>query len=381
MTSSPRPEIAAPTVAPLAPAPRLLLGPGPSSAHPRVLEAMATPLLGYLDPEFLKILDETQALLRYAFQTDNEWTLAVSGTGMAGMEALLANLLEPGERLLVCAAGYFGNRLAEVAQRHGIDAARIEAPWGEVFSPEAIDAALQARPAKAVAIVHAETSTGALQPLEGLAEVVHRHGALLLADCVTSLGGVPFRLDDWGVDATYSGTQKCLGCPPGLAPVSLSPRARAAVLARRTPVSAWYFDLGLLMKYWGPERVYHHTISGSLVYALREGLRLVAEEGLEARWARHAANAEALCQGLAELDLVPFVAPPHRLPTLITVRVPAGVDEAKVRVRLRDGHGIEIGAGLGPLKGQVWRIGLMGYSSQAENVQRLLGALRDALAA
>jgi alanine-glyoxylate transaminase/serine-glyoxylate transaminase/serine-pyruvate transaminase len=349
--------------------------------HPRVLRAMSTPLLGYLDPEFLPMLDETQALLRYTFQTENALTLPVSGTGMAGMEALLANLLAPGERLLVCAAGFFGNRLEEIGRRHGADVAKVEKAWGEVFGPEEVEAALRQHPAKVVALVHAETSTGALQPLEGLGEIAHRHGALLLVDAVTSLGGVPLKLDAWGIDAAYAGTQKCLGCPPGLAPVSVSERAREAIRARATPPAAWYFDLELLARYWGGDRAYHHTVSGTLVYALREGLRVVAEEGLEARWARHAANAEAFCAGLAELDLVPFVAPAHRLPSLITVRVPDGVPggEAQVRGRLRTEYGIEIGAGLGPLKGQVWRVGLMGHSSRRENVTLLLGVLREIL--
>lgn len=363
----------------LSPSPRLLLGPGPSSVHPRVLRAMATPLLGYLDPEFLQLLDETQALLRDTFQTENAWTLPVSGTGMAGMETLLANLLAPGERLLVCAAGFFGNRLEEVARRHGIEVTRVEKPWGEVYTPEEVEAALRAHPAKVVALVHAETSTGALQPLEGLGDLAHRHGALLLVDCVTSLGGVPLKVDEWGIDAAYAGTQKCLGCPPGLAPVTVSDRARDLIRARPTRPATWYFDLESLAKYYGPERQYHHTVSGSLIYALREGLRVVAEEGLEARWARHAANAEYFCAGLAEMDLVPYVAPAHRLPSLITVRVPDGVDEAQVRTRLRTDYGIEIGAGLGPLKGQVWRVGLMGHSSRRENVTLLLAALREIL--
>jgi alanine-glyoxylate transaminase / serine-glyoxylate transaminase / serine-pyruvate transaminase len=368
------------TTSDLNPGPRVLLGPGPSSVHPRVLRAMGTPLLGYLDPEFLALLDETLGLMRHVYQTENELTLPVSGTGMSGMEALLSNLLEPGQRLLVCAAGFFGNRLEEVARRHGIEVTKIEKPWGQVFTPEEVEAGLRQSDARVVALVHAETSTGALQPMDGLAEAARRHDALLMLDCVTSLGGVAVKLDEWGVDAAYSGTQKCLGCPPGLAPVSVSPRARQVIGARTRPPTSWYFDLELLRKYYGPERMYHHTVSASLIYALREGLRLVAEEGLEARWARHAANADYLCRGLAELDLVPFVAPAHRLPTLITVRVPEGVDEAAVRTRLRQDYGIEIGAGLGPLKGQVWRIGLMGFSSRRENVTLLLAALREVLA-
>jgi alanine-glyoxylate transaminase/serine-glyoxylate transaminase/serine-pyruvate transaminase len=363
----------------LNPSPRLLLGPGPSAVHPRVLRAMSTPLLGYTDPEFWKLMDETQELLRHAFQTANALTLPVSGTGMAGMEAVLSNLLEPGDPLLVCAAGFFGNRLEEVALRHGALVTKLEKPWGDVFNLPEIEAALQKSGAKVVAIVQAETSTGALQPMEGLAEVVHRHGALLVMDCVTSLGGVAVKLDEWGVDAAYSGTQKCLGCPPGLAPVSLSQGARDKIRARTQPLSAWYFDLEMLAKYWGGDRAYHHTVSGTLVYALREGLRLVAEEGLEARWARHRRNAEYLWQEMAELDLVPLVPPAHRLPTLTTVRVPEGVDEARVRTRLRDEYNIEVGAGFGPLKGKVWRVGLMGYSSRRENVTLLLGALREIL--
>jgi alanine-glyoxylate transaminase/serine-glyoxylate transaminase/serine-pyruvate transaminase len=363
----------------LNPSPRLLLGPGPSGVHPRVLRAMSTPLLGYVDPEFIVMLGETTSMLRQVFQTKNELTLPVSGTGMAGMETVLANLLEPGDAMLVCVAGFFGNRLQEVAERLGAQVSKVEKPWGEVYTPEEVEAALQAHPAKVLAIVHAETSTGALQPLEGLSEVAHRHGALLLVDCVTSLGGVDIKLDEWGIDAAYSGTQKCLGCPPGLSPVSISDRAREVIRARRTKPVDWYFDLELLYKYWGPEHVYHHTVSCTLVYALREGLRLVAEEGLQARFARHTANADYFCRGLGELDLTPFVAPDHRLPTLITVRVPEGVDEAKVRTRLRQDYHIEIGAGLGPLKGQVWRVGLMGYSSQRENVTLLLGALGEIL--
>jgi alanine-glyoxylate transaminase/serine-glyoxylate transaminase/serine-pyruvate transaminase len=340
---------------------------------------MATPLLGYTDPEFFKILDETQELLRQMLQTRNVLTLPVSGTGMSGMEAVLCNLLEPGDRLLVCAAGFFGLRLEEVALRHGAEVTKIERPWGEVFTPDEIEAALRQMPAKVVALVHAETSTGALQPMEGISEVVHRQGALLVMDCVTSLGGVPVKLDEWGVDATYSGTQKCLGCPPGLAPVSVSDSAREAIRKRTRKPSGWYFDLELLAKYWGPERAYHHTVSATLVYALREGLRLAAEEGLEARWARHRANAEYLWDGLAALDLTPLVPLAHRLPTLTTVRVPEGVDEAGVRTRLRDEYNIEIGAGLGPFKGKVWRIGLMGYSARRENVTLLLGALEEIL--
>lgn len=368
-----------PLPSPASPPDRLLLGPGPSSVSPRVLRAMATPMLGYLDPAFLRLLDETQVLLRHVYETENALTLALTGSGMAGMEAVLANLLEPRDRLLVATAGFFGERLAEVARRHGAEVTRLERPWGEVFPREQIAEALGRERFRALALVHAETSTGALQPLDGLAEAARANGALLILDCVTSLGGVRVDLDAQGVDAAYSGTQKCLGCPPGLAPVSLSDRARAVVRGRSRPVGTWYFDLELLARYWGGERAYHHTPSPSLVYALHEALRMIAEEGLEARFARHRANAEALWRGLEALGLELLVPASHRLPTLTTVRVPESAGEAAVRARLRDDYGIEIGAGLGPLQGKIWRIGLMGHSSQRANVALLLSALREVL--
>jgi alanine-glyoxylate transaminase/serine-glyoxylate transaminase/serine-pyruvate transaminase len=364
----------------LDPPARLLLGPGPSPVHPRVMRAMAAPVLGHLDPELLRLLDETRELLRGVFRTSNELTLAVSGTGMAGMEAVLGSLLEPADKLVVCAAGFFGQRLAELASRMGVVVTKVEKEWGEVFTPEEVEAAVAAAKPKAVAIVHAETSTGALQPMHGLGEIAHRHGALLIVDCVTSLGGVLVEIDGWGADAAYSGSQKCLGCPSGLAPVTLSPRARQAMKGRGRPAHAWYLDLELLERYWGRDHAYHHTISSPLVYALREGLRLVVAEGLEARWERHQANAEMLWDGLEAMGLALHVTTPaNRVPSLTTVRVPDGVDEAAVRTRLREEYGIEIGAGLGPLKGKVWRIGLMGYGSQKPNVILLLAALVDLL--
>jgi alanine-glyoxylate transaminase/serine-glyoxylate transaminase/serine-pyruvate transaminase len=364
----------------LNPPARLLLGPGPSPVHPRVMRALAAPVLGHLDPALVRLLDETRDLLRQAFRTSNELALAVSGTGMSGMEAVLGSLLEPGDRLVVCAAGFFGQRLAELAGRMGVEVVKVEKEWGEVFTPEEVDAAAARARAKAVAIVHAETSTGALQPMEGLGDAVHRHDALLIVDCVTSLGGAPVLVDEWGVDAAYSGSQKCLGCPPGMAPVTLGPRARQAMESRSLPAHGWYLDLGLLERYWGGDHAYHHTISSTLVYALREALRAALEEGLEARWQRHLDNAEMLWDGLEALGLVLHV--PHaerRIPSLTTVRVPEGVDEVAVRGRLRDEYGIEIGAGLGPLKGKVWRIGLMGHGSQKANVILLLAALVDLL--
>jgi alanine-glyoxylate transaminase/serine-glyoxylate transaminase/serine-pyruvate transaminase len=363
----------------LDPPARLLLGPGPSPVHPRVARALSAPALGHLDPAMLRLLGESRGLLQRVFRTGNPCTLAVSGTGMAGMEALLGSLLEPGERLLVCSAGFFGNRMAELATRMGVTVERIEKGWGEVFGADEVEAALRETRPRAVALVHAETSTGALQPMAELGAAARRHDALLLLDCVTSLGGVPVEIDAWGVDGAYAGTQKCLGGPSGLSPVTLGPRALERLAARGRPAHSWYLDLALLDRYWNGDHAYHHTISAPLVYALRESLRVVLEEGLEARWARHRANAERLWRGLEALGLALHVPQAHRVPSLTTVRVPDGVDEAAVRVRLRDEFGIEIGAGLGPLKGRVWRIGLMGYGSQRANVELLLAALADVL--
>jgi len=364
----------------LNPPERLLLGPGPSPVHPRVMRALSAPVIGHLDPALIRLLDETSGLLRHVFRTSNDLALAVSGTGMAGMESVLGSLLEPGDRLVVCAAGFFGQRLAELAGRMGVEVKKAEKEWGEVFTPDEVDAAVAEAKPKAVAIVHAETSTGALQPMEGLGDVAHNHDALLIVDCVTSLGGAPVLVDEWGADAVYSGSQKCLGCPPGMAPVTVSPRARQAMATRSLPAHGWYLDLELLERYWGGDRAYHHTISSTLVYALREALRMVMEEGLEARWERHRVNAEMLWDGLEALGLVLHVPDPdRRIPSLTTVRVPEEVDEAAVRARLREEYGIEIGAGLGPLKGKIWRIGLMGHGSQKPNVVLLLAALVDLL--
>lgn len=368
------------TYADLNPHPRILLGPGPSMVHPRVLRAMATPLVGHLDPDFLHIMREVQDLLRYVFRTKNELTIPVSGTGSAGMEAALCNFIEPGDAVLIAVNGYFGLRLADMAARYGAEVHTVERPWGEVFDPAEIEAALQKRRYKLLALVHAETSTGALQPhIEAIAAAAHRHGALLVLDTVTSLGGVPVEVDAWGVDVAYSGTQKCLSVPPGLAPLTVSERARQVLHQRKTPVANWYLDLSLVEKYWGDERTYHHTAPISMIYALREGLRLVAEEGLENRWARHREHAHLLWQGLQALGLQLLVPEAYRLPTLTTPLVPAGVDEAEVRRRLLHEYNIEIAAGFGPLKGKIWRIGLMGFSSRRENITLLLAALREIL--
>lgn len=363
----------------LAPSPRLLLGPGPSLVHPRVLRAMSTPLLGHLDPEFLTIMNDVQAQLRAVFQTENPFTIAVSGTGSAGMEAALVNLIEPGDRVIVGVNGVFGTRMAEIVGRCGGAVVKIEAPWGQVIDQERIEDVLkQAGRVKAVALVHAETSTGAHQPLETIGALCRRHGALLVVDAVTSLAGVPVQVDAWGIDACYSGTQKCLSCPPGLSPLTLSPRALDAIKSRKGKVQSWYLDLSMIADYWAEgKRAYHHTAPISMVYALREALRLVLEEGLDLRFARHRRNSAALMAGLAALGCNPQAQDGHRLPTLNCVTVPTGVDEAAVRKALLAEFGIEIGGGLGPLAGKVWRIGLMGESSRFEHVMTLLSALEQ----
>ena len=358
---------------------RILLGPGPSLADPRVLQAMTTPLLGHLDPAFLGLMDRIQELLRYVFETSNRLTIPISGTGSAAMEAAVANMVEPGDKVLVCSNGYFSLRIAEMARRYGGDVLTITRPWGEVFTAEEVEAALQQHPAKVVAVVHAETSTGALQPLDDILRVVHQAGAYLIVDAVTSLGGLPVSVDLRKIDVCYSGAQKCLSAPPGVSPITFSPRAAEVLRERRTPVANWYLDCTLVEKYWGKERTYHHTAPISANYSLFEALSIVAEEGLEARWARHRRNAELLWQGLESLDLTLHVPIAYRLPTLTTVRVPDGVDETQLRMRLLNEYNIEIGGGLGELKGRVWRIGLMGYSSNPDNVDLLVSAFEKLL--
>jgi alanine-glyoxylate transaminase/serine-glyoxylate transaminase/serine-pyruvate transaminase len=361
---------------------RLLLGPGPSEVHPRVLRAMSAPLVGHLDPAFIAMMEEVKALLRLVFATDNALTFPVSGTGSAGMEACVVNLVEPGDEVVVGVNGVFGTRIADIVERAGGTAVRVEAPWGSIVRPEQIEAALRrCRRPRLVALVHAETSTGAWQPLPEAARLAHEHDALLLADCVTSLGGAPVEIDAWDIDAAYSGTQKCLSCPPGLSPLTFGRRAREVLRRRSNPVRSWYLDLTLLEQYWGEERIYHHTAPISMNYALHEALRLVAEEGLAARFVRHRANHEALAAGLAALGLAFAAEEGHRLPMLNAVAVPDRVDEARVRARLLADYGIEIGGGLGPMKGRVWRIGLMGESSRRSHVLTVLAALEDVLRA
>jgi alanine-glyoxylate transaminase / serine-glyoxylate transaminase / serine-pyruvate transaminase len=359
--------------------PRLLLGPGPSNFHPRVRLALAMNEVGHLDPCFIELMKETQELLRYAWQTSNPFTIPVSGTGSAAMEAAPANAVEPGDVVLVGVNGYFGERLCDMASRYGADVRRIEKPWGEVFSLEEIAEGMEAHRPAILGLIHAETSTGALQPLQGVGKLCREFDALLLLDTVTSLGGVPVFIDRWHVDMAYSGSQKCLSCPPGIAPFTLGPRALEKLNRRKTKPANWYLDMTLLGKYWGDERTYHHTAPVNMNYALREALRLVAEEGLENRWERHRRNAELLWEGLDDLGIGCHVAREHRLPSLTTALVPEGVDARAVTRRLLETYNIEIAAGLGQLAGKVWRIGLMGYNSRRENVLLLLSALKEAL--
>jgi alanine-glyoxylate transaminase/serine-glyoxylate transaminase/serine-pyruvate transaminase len=365
------------------PAERILLGPGPSPVPQRVLRALAAPTLGHLDPQYLAIMDETCAFLREIFRTKNALTFPVSGTGMAGMECIATNLIEPGDEVLVCINGVFGMRMKDVMERCGAVVHTVEAPWGDVFTREEIAAALeQHRDVKLVGIVHAETSTGAHQPLEGLSDLVRARDALLIVDAVTSLGGHEVRVDDWRIDAIYSGTQKCLSCPPGLAPVSFGDRALARIDARKTKPQSWYLDVSMLRKYYmggagGGGRVYHHTAPVNMTYALREALAIVLEEGLENRIARHAEMHARLRTALEKLGL--GYVPKKSLHTLNCVHIPAGVDDANVRRRLLEEYGIEIGAGLGVMAGKAWRIGLMGHGATIRNVDLLVAALRAIL--
>ncbi len=358
---------------------RLLLGPGPSNAHPTVLQAMNTSPVGHLDPAFLELMDEIQSLLRYVWQTENPLTIAVSGTGTAAMEATIANAVEPGDVVLIGVAGYFGNRLVDMAGRYGADVRTITKPWGQVFNLDELQTALKTHRPAILALVHAETSTGARQPLEGVADLSREFGTLLLVDTVTSLGGVPLFLDTWGVDLAYSCSQKGLGCPPGASPFSMSARAVDKLQQRQTKVANWYLDMLLLGKYWGAERTYHHTAPINLYYALREALRLLAEEGLANSWQRHQKNVEYLWEGLESLGLSMHVEQEYRLPTLTTVCIPAGVDGKAIARQLLNEHNIEIGGGLGELAGLVWRVGLMGFNSRKESVDQLLAALQQVL--
>jgi len=362
---------------------RTLMGPGPSNLDPRVLAALSRPIVGHLDPAFAAMMEELKELLRYAFRTENALTYPVSAPGSAGMETCFVNLVEPGDKVIVCRNGVFGGRMIENANRSGAHTVIVEDAWGMPVDPQKLEDALQANPdTKVVAFVQAETSTGVESDTKTLTEIAHRHGALVIVDVVTALGGTPVLVDAWGVDAIYSGSQKCLSCVPGLSPVSFGERAIAKLKARKTPVSSWFLDLNLVLAYWnaeGGKRTYHHTAPVNSLYALHESLLLLQAEGLENAWARHRALHEKLAAGLAKLGLEFVVPVGARLPQLNAVKVPAGVDEAAVRTKLLKDYNLEIGAGLGPLAGKVWRIGLMGYTCRQENVLFCLAALADVL--
>ena len=356
---------------------RTLLGPGPSPVSPRVLQALSLPVVGHLDPKFLEIMDQSMAMLREVFQTQNRLALPISGTGSAGMETCFVNLIEPGDTVLIGVNGVFGTRMVDVAQRCGAQVDTVDAEWGTALDAQNFKTALAKKKYKLVAVVHAETSTGVLQPLDDIAKLVHESGALLLVDAVTSLGGAPVRVDELGIDACYSGTQKCLSCPPGLSPVTFNERAVEVIRNRKSKVQSWYLDLSMIEKYWGSERIYHHTAPISMNYALHEALRSVLEEGLQSAWQRHRRVHETFIREMRRLEIEPAVAEPVRAPMINAIKIPTGVDDAKVRQRLYDDFDIEIGAGLGPLKGKIWRVGLMGHGSSEENVAILAKALKQ----
>lgn len=361
---------------------RTLMGPGPSDVSPRVLGAMARPTLGHLDPAFVDMMDEVKTMLRYAFQTANQLTFPVSAPGSAGMETCFVNLVEPGTKVIVCQNGVFGGRMKENVLRCGGVPVMIEDTWGRAVDPQKLEDALKANPdARVVAFVHAETSTGARSDARLLAEIAHRHDCLTIVDTVTSLGGCELKVDEWRLDAVYSGTQKCLSCVPGLSPVTFSARACDAVSARKQRIQSWFLDLSLVMAYWAGDgkRSYHHTAPVNTLYALHEALVILQEEGLERAWARHARHHQALRAGIEALGLEFVVPEAERLPQLNAVRIPQGVDEARVRARLLNEYQLEIGAGLGAMAGKVWRIGLMGHGCNERNVLYCLGALEDVL--
>ncbi|MBE3519549.1 MAG: alanine--glyoxylate aminotransferase family protein [Firmicutes bacterium] len=359
---------------------KLLLGPGPSNPDPRVLRALSEPTLGHLDPDFVSIMDETTDLLRYVFTTKNRLTIPVSGTGSAGMEAAIVNTLEPGDTAIICVAGVFGERMVDVATRAGARVVRVDASWGAPVDPDDVRKAVKLNPqAKVVGIVHAETSTGVLQPLDEIARIAHEAGMRLIVDAVTSLGGVKVPVDELGLDFVYSGTQKCLSCPPGLAPVTVNDDTLSFIKNRKTKCQSWYLDLSMIERYWGSERFYHHTAPVNMIYALNEALRIIKEEGLEARWRRHCLNQQALVAGLEAMGLKLVVQPEYRLPSLTTVFLPEGLDDVRARKKLLDEFGIEVGGGLGKFKGKVWRIGLMGTNSTKPVVLTLLTAMECVL--
>ncbi len=358
---------------------RVLMGPGPSDVDPRVLEALSRPTIGHLDPAFMEVLNNIRTLLQYVFQTKNQLSMAMSGTGSAGMETCVVNLIEPGDTMLVCINGVFGKRMADVAQRAGAEVQVLEMDWGKVFDPDQIKRALKEKHAKVVGIVHAETSTGACQPLKEISKIVHSHDALLLVDAVTSLGGMEVNVDGLDIDACYSGSQKCLSCPPGLAPITFGERAVRKLDSRKSKVQSWYLDLTLIRQYWGSERLYHHTAPINMNYALLEALKMVEEEGLERRWKRHLENHQILKAGLLAIGINYVAQKGYELPMLNAVSIPDGAIDGEVRKQLLEEFGIEIGGGLGAFKGKVWRVGLMGSASTHSNVMLFLSALEKCL--
>jgi alanine-glyoxylate transaminase/serine-glyoxylate transaminase/serine-pyruvate transaminase len=361
------------------PSERLLMGPGPSNVAPRVLQAMANPCIGHLDPQFLAIMDETQQLLRFLFQTRNSLTIPVSGTGSAGMEASLVNMIEPGDEVVICVNGVFGVRMTDIVQRLGGKLIRIDGEWGRAMDPDAVRKAVKGKRPKLLAVVHGETSTGASSDLKAFSSIAQECGALFLVDMVTTLGGMNVPIDELKIDIAYSGTQKCISCPPGLAPISFGQRALEAIERRKTPVLSWYLDMSMLKSYWGDERKYHHTAPINMTYGFREALRIIAEEGLEARFERHMRNHKALVAGIETMGLSMLVPEKERLPMLNAIRIPEGIEDLKVRRALLNGFGIEIGAGLGPLAGKIWRVGLMGHTSTLRSVLLFLTALETVL--
>ncbi|ABA58588.1 alanine-glyoxylate aminotransferase apoenzyme [Nitrosococcus oceani ATCC 19707] len=361
---------------------RILMGPGPSDVNPRILEAMSRPTIGHLDPVFIAMMDEMKTLLQYAFQTKNELTFPVSAPGSAGMEICFVNLLEPGDKVIICQNGVFGGRMKENAERCGAIPVLVEDTWGAAVDPNKLEETLKSHPdTKVVAFVHAETSTGACSDAKTLVEIARRHGCLTIVDTVTSLGGSPVKVDEWGIDAIYSGSQKCLSCTPGLSPVSFNERAIERIRARQTKVQSWFLDLSLVMGYWGGDgkRAYHHTAPINALYGLHEALVVLQEEGLENAWERHQRNHQALRAGIEAMGLQLAVKEKERLPQLNAITIPAGVDDAAVRARLLQEYGLEIGAGLGEMAGKLWRVGLMGYGSNPRNVLIFLGALETVL--
>ncbi|MCG9127879.1 alanine--glyoxylate aminotransferase family protein [Candidatus Poribacteria bacterium] len=360
--------------------PRILLGPGPTIANPRVLKAMTTPMLGYMDVDFVEIMDDVVTLLREVYGTKNKLTFPISGTGTSGMEAALANIVEPGDRVIVGVNGYFGGRIADIAERCGAVVTPVKAEWGDIIQPEQIIDVCDKVSPKLVAIVHGETSTGILQPLDDIIDITRKYGAFFLADCVTTLGGQPVDIDERGIDIAYSCTQKCLAGPPGLSPVSFSERVVDAIRKRKTRIQSFYLDVELLEEYWtGDTRKYHHTVSMSLIYAIREALRIIQEEGQSARYIRHEQNAAALIAGAEAIGLKPVAAARYRLPMLTTLRIPEGIDDATMRNRLLQDYNIEIGGGLGVFAGKAWRIGLMGDAANEQNVLLVLNAIEKLL--